>query len=133
MGASVGSDEFHRRVAELLREIEWAIVGNKCPCCPAARHQGHHEDCNLADVLRMATGGMQKCEMCEDGQVWTECCDGSKGCACEGKQVLFGQCRVCNGTGRQHENADTQANITAIRKYAEATSGYLGNPHGRLR
>lgn len=75
----------------------------------------------------------RKCEMCEGGQVWTECCDGSKGCACRGMQVLFGQCRVCGGTGWHHKNADTQANIAAIRRHGEIFGGYLGNPHGQLR
>lgn len=73
------------------------------------------------------------CEMCENGQVWTECCDGSNGCPCEGQQVLYGRCLVCKGTGHREADADTQANIRSMQNAAAVTGGYLGNPHGRLR
>lgn len=73
------------------------------------------------------------CEFCENGEVWGDCCNGTKSCACKGMQVFFGQCRVCNGTGKRAVNADTKANFRAIQRHAAMTGGYLGNPHGRLR
>lgn len=74
-----------------------------------------------------------KCEMCENGEVWTECCNGSNGCPCEGRQVFFGICEVCHGTGERTADADTGANLQSLRHAAVVTGGYLGNPHGRLR
>lgn len=80
---------------------------------------------------------MSKCQAiaCENGEVWTECCNGSGGCACEGKQVFFGKCRVCDGAGTLAGaiDIDTRSNLRAIQFAAEVGGGYLGNPHGRLR
>lgn len=80
---------------------------------------------------------MVRCDVkaCENGEVWTECCNGSGGCSCEGKQVFFGKCAACNGAGQRlaTRNVDAQVNLNAIRSYARAFGGYIGNPHGRLR
>lgn len=71
------------------------------------------------------------CDRCEQGELWAECCNGSDGCPCHGKQVYLGPCRVCNGTGKLPEHADRQANLRLIREMAPV--GFLGNPFGRLR
>lgn len=76
---------------------------------------------------------LRVCTCCEHGQVWVECCNGSEGCPCLGKQVFFGQCRVCHGTGWMQADADTEANLRVITAVARATGGYIGNPHGVLR
>ncbi len=71
---------------------------------------------------------------CENGEVWTECCNGSGSCPCEGKQVLFGKCALCKGTGVQPDGLFTaKANLIAIRNAAIFSGGLLGNPHGKLR
>lgn len=81
----------------------------------------------------MASEPFVQCDSCESGEVWTECCNGSSGCECQGRQVFFGVCQVCEGTMLRSPSADTQANIKAIRHMATLTGGYFGNPHGRLR
>ncbi len=72
---------------------------------------------------------------CENGEVWTECCNGSSGCPCKGQQVLFGTCSVCGGSGSlaSGTDVDVQENLKRLRGAAAASGGYLGNPHGRPR
>lgn len=96
-------------------------------------------DPELAEVFASAANAkFQKadlvpCEYCENGQVWTECCNGISGCPCGGKQILFGQCKVCDGHGQREKGADTKANLRDITAAVRATGGYLGNPHGVSR
>ncbi len=76
-----------------------------------------------------------KCQAiaCENGEVWTECCNGSSGCPCKGQQVFMGACGACGGDGKHRDGVDLKVNFRAIQRLATATGGYLGNPHGRLR
>ena len=76
---------------------------------------------------------IDECVMCERGEVWIECCNGSQGCPCKGKQVFWGTCLVCGGTGRCSPEADKTANLKAMTMQARSNGGYFGNPHGRLR
>jgi hypothetical protein len=84
-------------------------------------------DPDLAQVFAAAANAefqrptLVPCECCEDGQVWIECCNGSEGCPCQGKQVLFGQCKVCGGIGQREEHADTKANLRSITSAARLT------------
>lgn len=73
----------------------------------------------------------QHCRCCENGELWAECCNGADRCPCKGQQVYLGKCQVCNGTGIEPEHANRNANLRFIR--AIGTTGYLGNPFGRLR
>jgi hypothetical protein len=42
------------------------------------------------------------CRACEpDGTWWTECCNGSGGCSCQGLPINMGRCRECGGTKEQ--------------------------------
>lgn len=65
------------------------------------------------------------------GRLMSECCNGSSGCDCKGQAVDCGPCQVCSGTGWRRKDADTQANLRAIRSMADAGRGYLGSgPRG---
>jgi hypothetical protein len=72
-----------------------------------------------------------ECPHCERGELWTECCSGASGCACQGRQVYMGPCQVCGGTGHMREDADRDANIRFIKAFI--VNGYIGNPFCRLR
>lgn len=65
---------------------------------------------------------MVDCHHCENGQWYAECCNGSRGCSCGGREVQMGTCRVCNGTGRHRKDADTSLNRQSI-----AGMPYLGS------
>lgn len=73
---------------------------------------------------------------CENGDVWTECCNGSNDCPCLGRQVFFDKCQACGGSGKKHdgpENVERNVNLEALNRAAKASGGYFGNPHGRTR
>ena len=70
------------------------------------------------------------CRSCIGGRLITECCNGSGGCDCRGQEMDMGACRVCNGGGWCHEDADTSANLRAIRGMIHS-GGYLGSGPGR--
>jgi hypothetical protein len=55
------------------------------------------------------------CEMCENGQWWTECCNGADGCDCHGQPVCMGTCHVCGGSGSRDLNANLRANLETIQ------------------
>jgi hypothetical protein len=61
------------------------------------------------------------CRNCENGEWWTECCDGSGGCSCKGEPINMGRCNVCHGIGKHPGSANTRANSEAIRGY-----GFIG-------
>jgi hypothetical protein len=68
------------------------------------------------------------------GELWTECCNGNNRCPCEGKEVYFGQCRICHGTGVSNTNIGIHnPNLDAIRAVAKIGNGFIGNPYERLR
>lgn len=57
-----------------------------------------------------------KCEMCENGVWWSECCNGAEGCSCQGQPVNMGTCNVCGGKGFRKPNANKNANSDYIRR-----------------
>lgn len=56
-----------------------------------------------------------KCECCDNGQWFAECCNGTGGCDCHGQPVNMGKCHVCNGTGWRKKDANLKANTESIR------------------
>jgi len=67
-----------------------------------------------------------RCEMCENGEWWAECCNGADGCDCHGRPVNMGRCNVCNGTGWRRPDADKMANVNTIRGRCFVRSGPTG-------
>jgi hypothetical protein len=66
---------------------------------------------------------MQRCECCDNGQWWTECCNGAGGCDCRGQPIQMGACNVCGGTGWCRVDADTRANLRTIEGMCFIGSG----------
>lgn len=64
-----------------------------------------------------------QCRNCEGGRWYTECCNGANGCDCRGEIVDMGVCNVCQGAGWHRPNADTEANLNAIRGRCFTGSG----------
>lgn len=64
-----------------------------------------------------------RCEMCENGIWYTECCNGSGGCDCMGQPVAMGQCNVCGGTGWRRPDANKRANSDSIRRSGRCFAG----------
>ncbi len=71
------------------------------------------------------TDNKKTCPGCGgQGEWYTECCNGSDGCSCQGGMVPMGTCGVCNGEGHVVEGEhDPMANINALRGYCFAGSG----------
>ncbi len=63
------------------------------------------------------------CRSCENGEWWTECCNGAGGCSCRGQRVHMGTCNVCHGTGYHTPSANVLANVDTIRGYCFMGSG----------
>lgn len=64
------------------------------------------------------------CEACQGRGEWdAECCSGAGGCSCGGFPVPMGMCRVCGGQGERAPDADTRANIAAIKGLCYLGSG----------
>lgn len=61
------------------------------------------------------------------GRLMTECCNGSSGCSCGGREVDMGPCLVCHGTGWHRVDADTRANLNHVRAMAQMGRGYVGS------
>lgn len=49
------------------------------------------------------------------GEFISECCDGSGGCSCRGREVNMGPCRECGGNGYIEAGTYSGANRAAIR------------------
>lgn len=63
------------------------------------------------------------CGYCYGDGTWSvECCNGSGGCSCNGREVFMGNCNVCKGTGYMKKDSDMSANSKAIAGY-----GYIGD------
>lgn len=60
-------------------------------------------------------GAPEPCPCCENGEWFSECCDGSRGCSCHGMRVPMGQCNVCHGTGSVDGSHNPRANVDAIQ------------------
>lgn len=55
-----------------------------------------------------------ECRCCENGRWWTECCNGSGGCSCQGGPIDMGECLVCKGTGFHDPETPTDQNWRSI-------------------
>lgn len=71
---------------------------------------------------------MIRCECCENGIWYTECCNGADGCSCEGLPINMGPCNVCEGTGYRRPDADTKANVKTIQGSCFIGSGPRNMP-----
>lgn len=58
------------------------------------------------------------------GTAWAECCNGSRGCPCNGTAVPF-RCNICHGTGRLSAHKTGNENLLYIQRRAKANNGYL--------
>lgn len=56
-----------------------------------------------------------RCEHCENGRWFTECCNGANGCDCHGDVIDMGACRVCGGSGWRRPDANRRANLQSIQ------------------
>jgi len=64
-----------------------------------------------------------RCNHCQGGTWYTECCNGSTGCDCRGQEINMGPCRVCEGSGWRREDANTRANCDMIQGMSYIGSG----------
>ena len=70
---------------------------------------------------------MEQCNRCYgSGQMGTECCNGSGGCSCGGKEV-YARCTYCGGSGvvENQREAEIKGHAEFMRLYGGRC--YLGS------
>ena len=67
-------------------------------------------------------GEMVQCH-CDGGRWSAECCNGARGCSCQGRPVDMGTCQICDGSGWHTRDADMNANLRKIQGLPYLGSG----------